>query len=365
MKKNIKKHLTRAFVLVFVVLLFVCLPLFKMSYEDEFSQIFGAFVGSKSKYQGVLVVWNIDSFESGTASKSKYIESVAKSFEKQNKGTYVLVRNLSEYKCLSLLQKGEVPDLFSCSYAVAKKIRDHVVPFSNFDDIEIDKKLLEAGKVENELMALAWARGIYCLITTSEKLSLAGKTLENGQRLSSIALTSNYVIKKKDSEKKVASLCYGAGGVLLPQIAFSTYTDSGLEFLSTDIVPENSVSCSQYSAYASFLAGESTILLGTQRDIARMENRVKNGKASDLIYEPLYSKCDLVQFCLIGKTENNLRQTYAESFARSLVSKKQQVQIEAVGMIPVCSGLNPYSSGIMKDIVAQISEDYVPFKIFE
>ena len=365
MKKKVKKCLSRVLILVLVVALFVCLPLVKISYEDDFSQIFNAFVGSKSKYQGVLVVWNIDSFESGTASKTKYIEAIARSFEKQNKGTYVLVRNLNEYECLTLLQKGEIPDIFSCSYALAAKIKDYTAPYSRFDDVEIDSKLLEAGKVQDKLMALAWARGIYCLISTTEKLTLAGKTLEENQKLSSIATTSYFTIKKKNGEKKVASLTYGAGGALMPQIAFSSYTGSGLEFLSTEIVPESAASQSQYSAYATFLAGGSTILLGTQRDIARMENRVKNGKASDIIYEPLYSKCDLVQFCLLGKTENTLRQTYAESFAKQLVLEKNQLQIKNIGMIPVLSGLNPYENGIMKDIVAQICEDYVPFKIFE
>ena len=131
MRKTLKKHLARAFIFIMVIALFVGLPFIKIAADDDFSLIFNAFVGSRSKYQGVLVVWNIDSFESGTASKSKYLETVARSFEKQNKGIYVLVRNLNEYECLSLLQKGEIPDLFSCSYAVAKKVRDYVVSFSD------------------------------------------------------------------------------------------------------------------------------------------------------------------------------------------------------------------------------------------
>ena len=364
MKIKFKKILKRLFVCFLVVALLIFLPMFKLASENNLDLIFNAFVGAKSKYQGIIVVWNVDCFESGTAPKSNFLNSVARNFERENKGTYVLVKNMTEFECLCKLEKGEMPDLFSCSYSLAKKIKNYVCEFSGIDKISIDSNLLSAGMVDGKLMALAWCKGIYCLLTTSEKLSLAGKDLKEGVSLSSIALESGFETKKNPT-KVISSLTFGANSTLMPQIAFSSYNDTKLETAQAITLDKNSFTQTQYSAYASFLAGNSTILLGTQRDIARLENRLDNGKIKDILYQPLFGKCDLVQFCLLSDGEDKLRRDYAESFAIELTSLRSQKKINEIGMIPVNCSINPYEKGVMRNIVSQNSSDYEVFHIFE
>lgn len=364
MNKKVWGVLKRTLVLALVVVLICLIPFVKVNSDDEMSMIFNAFVGNRSSYQGMIVVWNIDTFESGTATKSNYLNSVARRFEKNNKGTYVLVRNLTENECLNLLEKGEVPDVFSCSYGVAGKIEKYIESFSNENQFEIDEKLKTAGMVSGELKAVAWCRGIYTLLSTTEKLEKAGKNLENGEKLSSVLLSSGYEIKKKNSTKIVSSLSFGAAGRLLPQNAISAYTDNGLETSSATVLDSKSFEQSQYSAYANFLAGNSTILLGSQRDIARLEGRLESGKITDIVYEALYGKCDLVQFCMLAKKDDEIRKFYAEKFVSELVSLENQSGIKSIGMIPVISGLNPYEKGIMKDIISVNNGDYEVYPLF-
>lgn len=365
MNKKMFGVLKRAFVAFVVVALFCFLPFVKISGEDEFSLIFNAFVGAKGKYQGVIVVWNVDSFESGTAPKTKYLNSVARDFEKKNKGTYILVRNVTEYECKSLLEQGEKPDLFSCSYSLADDLKNYVQPYSSEKDINIEKNLLNAGKLNDELYALAWCRGIYVLISSSEKLEKAGRSFENGVKLSDIALKAGFETTKKGKTTITSSLVFGANGKLLPQKAFSSYTGNGLENLSAVCLNENSFAQSQYSAYANFVAGGSTILLGSQRDVCRMEGRLASGKMTDILYQPLYSETDLVQFCLLAKCDDKTKKESAEDFAKLLACEKQQSKISGIGMIPVISGLNPYSEGIMQHIVAEINGNYKVFSFFD
>lgn len=52
------------------------------------------FFGEKTSYQGIITLWNIDTFEGGTVGKSYFLESVASRFEAQNKGALIKVENL-------------------------------------------------------------------------------------------------------------------------------------------------------------------------------------------------------------------------------------------------------------------------------
>ena len=74
------------------------------------AHIYGAFIGNKSEYNGVIEVWNIDSFEGGTKPKVSYLEYQASRFQKENKGTYLVIRNLTEGECVNLINGGVVPD---------------------------------------------------------------------------------------------------------------------------------------------------------------------------------------------------------------------------------------------------------------
>ncbi|MBQ8425819.1 MAG: extracellular solute-binding protein [Clostridia bacterium] len=352
MKKiSLKELFSRIFFGILAVVLIVTLPFISIKNDDEFSQIYSVFVGSKSKYQGIIEVWNIDTFESGSSSKVSYIESVAKSFQKQNKGIYVLVRNLTEYECLNLLEKGEKPDLFSCSYGLASDIKNYITEFSNFENIDVAENLLNAGKINDKLYGLAWCKGFYILISSENHLknTKLKDEIEN-IKLSETLLDLGYKKEGKKNTKIISSLTYGKNKYLMPNYAYFSYTNKGLISKSEFSLDENIKTNSQYSAYSNFVAGNSVVLLGSQRDYFRIENRVKNAKISDVIYEPLTSFTDLVQFTFLAKNENYLKKEYAEIFAKMLSSNKYQKRLSFIGMLPVTKQVDIYENGLLKEL---------------
>lgn len=355
MRKKIFKIGFKVLLGVLTIAMFVTLPKFSADVSGNFSFISGVFVGSKSKYQGVIEVWNIDTFESGSAPKSNYLSKVAGIFQKENRGLYVLIRNLTEFECLNLLSSGLSPDIFSCSYAVASELRDYVVPFSSSENIDVSDNILASGVVDDSLYALPWCMGVYCLISTASHLSKAKFDITQDFSLADIALSVGYEIKSKNSTKIISSLTYGSQKYLLPKQALNSYNNKGLITTSSYSLDKNVNSQTPYGAYSKFLAGDSVILLGTQRDICRMENRVSQGKASDVFYKPLTTFTDLIQFTLISRTDDEIKRNLCEDFCKKLVEKSSQKFLKDIAMLPVTGQTDIYSGGIMSDIIPEIS----------
>ena len=354
-KKKIFNIISRVFVGIFVVVLLFTLPLIGVKITDDFSYISGMFVGNKSKYQGIIEIWNIDTFESGTSAKSNYLQKMAESFQKQNKGLYILIKNLSEYECLNLLEKGESPDIFSCSYGVASKLKDYVQPFSENLQTDVTNELLLAGTYNDSLYGLAWCMGVYCFISTDTNLTKANFDITSDFKLSQIALDLGYEVKNKNSTKIISSLTYGINSYLLPKMAFSSYNNMGLVSTSVFSLDKNVNTQTQYTAYSKFIAGESVILLGSQRDIARMENRLANGKLSQVFYEPITTFTDLVQFTLLSTSDDVVKLEYCEKFASYITQETNQNKLSSIGMFPVTGQTDVYDNGIMCDIILDIS----------
>ena len=83
--KKIKHVLFRLIICGFVGVMFVYLPAVHMKQYDEISLIYRTFVGEKSEYQGMIEIWNVDTFEAGSVSKTSILESRAKAFQMKYK----------------------------------------------------------------------------------------------------------------------------------------------------------------------------------------------------------------------------------------------------------------------------------------
>ena len=223
---------------------------------------------------------------------------------------------------------------------------------------------MKAGRnKEGELIGLAWCVGCYFLISTKSKLEKV-KVIEGKTNLNEIAFDCEYEFKIGKKTKTSLSLCYGTSDYLMPKEALFAYNKA------RSIQVENSsqselVFKSQYSAYSSFLASGATILLGTQRDVWRMQTREESGKAADVVYLPLDSWTDLVQYIFILKNSNGKRKEYAEKFACSLVSDDNQKMIESIGMFPVNLKSEVIYDGVMCDITLENIGNLEPKMLFE
>ena len=349
MKKNkLKSIVFRFIVLIFSVLLVFVLPAIMSFAGNDMSYIYSTFIGKKSPYNGILEIWNVDSFESGLKSKVSYLEKCALKFQKQNKGVYIVIRNLTEKECLNLIDNGKFPDIISCSYGVSDKISSFTSAY-NESDIMIDSRFMDAGrKNDGKLYGLAWCVGYYCLISTKAKLEKAGMD-SNQVSLNEIAYTSGYEYKIGKKNKKSVSITYATSDYLMPQDSLLAYNKARSIHYESKF-EEEKIFKSQYASYGSFLNNEATILLGTQRDICRMMSREENGKISDVIYLALTNWTDLIQYAFMMNNETGLRRECAEKFALSLVESENQKRIEEIGMFPVIEVNGTSNQGVMRDI---------------
>lgn len=346
--KKAKNIIFRSLVLGFTLVLVFVSPYLTFLVGDDLNLIYSTFIGKKSEYQGIIEVWNVDSFESGTVAKTAYIEKLAQKFQRENKGTYVVIRDLTQSECANLLASGEKPDVFSCSYGVADEIKEHIKPFKNIPN-DVGEVFLNAGKTADKLYALAWCVGYYTLISTKAKLEKAGFDVENVE-LNKIAYDADYEYKSGKNNKKSASVAFGTGLHLMPKNSLIAYNKA--RSIQITEKAENELKLKTgYSAYCSFLANDATILLGTQRDIFRMSAREEKGKVSDVIYQPLNNWTDLVQFAFVTKKGENNQNEIAEKFALTLTNKDNQRDLETIGMFPVVRVFETSYKGIMRDII--------------
>ena len=118
-------------------------------------------------------------------------------------------------------------------------------------------------------------------------------------------------------------------------------------------MPE-SETLSSYEAYTEFVSGNANILVGTLRDVARIENKVQAGAMENVIMEPFSEFTDMV--CYLGYTNafGELRAKYASKFIEFCLSEKNQQKVANLGMLsPVVSNL--YSSGFIKALEEMFS----------
>lgn len=158
-------------------------------------------------------VWQIDGFEGGRGSRSRYLQNIGDNCFKDSK-IYVTVTALSADAARINLQQGIIPDIISYP--------------AGFYGIEnyINKK---------DFVYKTWCRGAYCYLTVDENADFTDITVEN-----------TVINAGKDNIAEIAALFCGVG---------SAKTEE----------PTN--------AYLKLLSGQYKYLLGTQRDIFRLKTR--------------------------------------------------------------------------------------------
>lgn len=361
--KNIKTLIFRILVCLLVVIMLIFLPNIELSKNYDLNNIYSVFLGKKAGYNGIIEIWNIDTFEAGNVSKVNLLSSITKEYQNKNKGVYFMVRNLTENECMNLLNAGECPDLFSCGFGVADSIKDYVKSFSNLNLSEVDDCLKESVMIDNNVMAVPWCKGGYFVISTKEKLEKANIKTDDASFCDKL-FSAGYMVKNKKSERVVYSVAFGNSNYLMPQQAVKSYNNSEVDLISNSYNKEHKTWTS-YSAYCDFVAGGSVFLLGTQRDVYRMKNREKLGKVTDVVIEQLKDFTDLIQFMLLNKTLSGNKLAEVENFANFLIQEKSQSIVSNSGLFAVTRGVEiEQNSSVMLNIIPENFDSYITPKLF-
>ncbi len=226
--------------------------------------------------KGILRLWNIDTFEGGTGSRSAFLSDAANSFEKKYKGLYITVTSMSKESAYYSLSQGNIPDMISfgvgCNFsAYLKKL-----PFS-----------FSGGEINGETYAYPWCRGGYFLFSLTEDFSAV-----NGDNL--------IISEGGDNVPQISALSFGLNG----------------SYKGAESVP----------CYIDFLNGKYKYMLGTQRDIYRFKARDK-----EVYYESLQGYNDLYQYIAVCSGDKNIYAACLD-FVYMLTDESVQKNLKKIGM---------------------------------
>ncbi len=275
----------------------------------------------KPTYYGVIEMWHIESFEGGSHSRSSFLNEIAMQFEKNNKGVYIVVKNISTESALLNLKNNKMPNLISFSIGLGENIAKILQEF-NGKKVGIENLIL-GGKYENKQLAVPYMLGGYV-----------------------------------GAQLKSKTISFGANSNNLTSFAAALFKEKGFSFQSS----ENLIGCDTYEAYVNFINGKSEGLIGTQRDYARINNRINNGSFTGAEFSYLNGFSDLVQYIGLTQKNNDIETEICEKFISFLLAEQNQQKLSDIGMFSVLDGV--YSLNDIKTFETHLKQNLKTINVF-
>lgn len=266
----------------------------------------------------VIEIWNIDTFEGGSVSRSRFLEKRVIEFEKLHNGTFFIVKNMTEEQALSNIKEGNLPSIFSYGTDFGKNIEKIVSPLK-VNGVRND--LLKSGKKDGEQLAIPYILGGYSIIS---------RDLLNEDNKKDTTINVNKIDKKVNE--------------ILLNFGFK-------EYVKNDI--------SSFELYDKYVKEKFTTFLGTQRDVYRCLNRQNNGGfASNFIFIEGYS--DLIQYLSVVKSGD---ENICKELVNFLVSYEIQEKLVNINMFNVL-GEEFYNESVYTDFEKTLNKSLVCRSVF-
>ncbi len=247
------------------------------------------------EYKGIITFWQVDSFEGGSWSRKQFIMEVARNFEKNNDGIFVMATTMTKQSVEENIKKGIHPDLISYGNGI---------DCSNLVNLEVGKSAT-SGKIDNVNYALPWCKGGYAIVSNSSI---------------------------NDNEKSFENI----EEILVSQ---NEYTQPLLALLTEEIKVKKVTVLPPMEAYTKFVSGKVKYFLATQRDIVRLNNR-----GFDYDIKPIENFCDLYQY--VSMTEKGKEKKYTEKFLEYLFSEQVQTSLNKISMFSEYYEINYQEKGL-------------------
>lgn len=338
MKVKIKK-LYRVLPYLFLAAVLVFVPIFvfpRVLSKNEQSP--------KQKYAGLVSMWHIENFEGGSLNRYQYLLQQMVELEKKHKGLLVNIKTLTVTEAKNLVEQGHLPDLVSFGTGAGDIFLDYTVSYNG--KLNIRQEFIISGTVGNKIKAVAYMIGGYFLLCNN---NLIRETVidTNAQLIDNIYEASYTYNKGKDVRYSVVT----ARADNLPLAAVLKNTSKNCK--------DNSVlwAESQFEAYNKFVLGSACMLLGTQRDLHRILNRISQNNFFEYEVQYLKGYTDLVQYLAITSKDQS-RQAKAQLVIEYLTAQSAQRSLNNIGMFGV-DGNKYYTSEMLKDMEAAINQPVV------
>ena len=284
----------------------------------------------------VITIWNVDTFESGSASKTVFLESASLKFSKLNRGVYFLVKNLTVEEMENNFNGGFYPDMITFGYGIGEKIIEALEDISGLNVNSVRSEILNSGKKDGLLYAVGFLMGGMILATTEEKLMTAGLTSVSS--VGNVVNIAGYDKELKKEKVHISSVIAGKNGYVNITKSYQKTTNG--QQLSDCYLSENF-----YDAYADFVSyNKGTILLGTHRDLYKLSGRIAVGKINNVKIEYLSGYTNLIQYAGVVKGLSTEKKEVVCEFIEFLLTDNVQKLTTQIGMVNTI-GNTYYESG--------------------
>jgi len=307
---------------------------------------------NKIDYYGVLELWNIDTFEGGSVSRTVWLEKRALEFEKQNPGTFILIRNMTKEQALLNLQNGNEPTLISYGIGFGNVIKSYLTNYTGL--VQVRDDLLAGGKINGTIMAVPYILGGYSLIGNNVLLQKLNKTEEDN------LLENIFELSLQERKNSIPSLSFSG--------LTSTNSLLSLYFNTQKVANDNNftkdyINLAPYETYENFvLKNNSICLLGTQRDVYRTQNRMNNQPDEEYVYKFLEGFSDLIQYISIFNCDNVVKEKCV-SFIEYLTSEKVQQTLVNIAMFSTLD-MHIYNDSFYKEWESVLLKPLKTFNVF-
>lgn len=231
---------------------------------------------STQEHKFVLTLWHVEVFEGGVGSRGDFLSSVAVDF--RDSGALVMVVNHTVESAENAVKNGNLPDMISFGVGV-NFVKGYAKSLPDISFL--------GGEHAGKIYAYPWCAGGY------------------------------FVIRKNQDNQPIDRLFVSQNTYNLPILA----------------IEKGEVKASSYEykkpldAYTAYLGGKSCdALLGTQRDLKRLEKRGVEFYAS-----PVKEFSDLVQYVSI-LTSDKKRFAECLKYCELLIDESTQQKLEKIGM---------------------------------
>lgn len=202
----------------------------------------------------IYTIWHIETFEGGGKARIDYLKNIAKTIEKENTGVMFIVKAIKPENLATELEVSS-PDIISFGFGIGEIVLPYL---TNLDSTyNVRDELVESGMFNNKVYALPYIISGYAEIKHSE-------------------LSSTF-------------MC-GTNKYTKPE---NIYSNLNLTPTKTE---------SQYEAYKHFVYNKDAHLLGTARDVYRVNNLNNIGRTNATI-KPVNNYTDLLQFIGLTKAD--------------------------------------------------------------
>ena len=263
-------------------------------------------------YKGVIELWNVETFEGGSGSRSSWLTARSAKFEAKNTGLFVHVTTLTDSELIGKLADGQTFEMVCFSRGVGDVVKQYLTPL-DIESRNVKENMLLAGQVDGKQYAAPLYAGAYCLFARTSQLA--------EQDLLTKALTQTCTRKIGKNTVELSPLICGFTAANSPLTALAMSGGRGDASGISEAV-------TQYQAYEQFVSNKTAVtLLGTQRDIFRLSQRESNGKIEALGFCPLTGYTDLVQFVGVSSSCGNKAQSCMQYINYLLSAESQQTVV--------------------------------------